>query len=204
LRSSGLEKFPLPTIQWPRAAKKKAQPYSMKDVKKLLKVATVDEKDLIQFCINTGFRHGEVANALYSHIDWEKGSITVIEEPNWKSKDRTERTIKLSKEFTKRMKERHERYPKNELIFPNSQGRANSNAGYLASIVRGVATRAGVKMPRKPLHAFRSTFANAVERKYGIASAQELLGHDDIETTRGYLVPDDAVDPNKIFEGFGD
>jgi len=204
LRSSGLEKFPLPTAQWPRAAKKKAQPYSMKDVKKLMNVATVDEKDLIQFCINTGFRHGEVANALYSHIDWEKGSITVIEEPNWKSKDRTERTIKLSKEFTKRMKERHERYPKNELIFPNSQGRANSNAGYLASIVRGVATRAGVKMPRKPLHAFRSTFANAVERKYGIASAQELLGHDDIETTRGYLVPDDAVDPNKIFEGFGD
>jgi integrase len=206
LKSSGLEKFPLPTAQWPRAAKKKAQPYSMKDVIKLMKKASKDEKDLIQFCVRTGFRHGEVANALYSHFDWEKGTITVIEEPNWKSKDRTERTITLSKKFMQRMKERRERYPKSELIFPNSQGRANSNAGYLASIVRGVAERAGVKLPRKPLHAFRSTFANAVEKEFGIATAQELLGHEDIETTRGYLVDEDvdSAGAAKIFEGFGD
>jgi site-specific recombinase XerD len=51
-----------------------------------------------------------------------------------------------------------------------------------------IAKRAGVKLPSKPMHAFRAYYATRLVRGgVDIYTVQRLLGHSDIETTQGYL-----------------
>jgi integrase len=216
LLSTGvITKFPLPKKQWPRVETKKVTRYSKKDIEALMAAANVDEADLIQFLLRTGFRNGEAAHARYSDFDWQQ-SITVKEKPGWKIKDRTQRTIPLTKEFLKRMKARRERYPESDLIFPNTIGKANgkpnvgkANGDYLLKRIREVAKRAGIT--ETSLHKFRRTFGTLAAKKHGVRTAQEWLGHEDIETTMAYLAADKFDTPKEtnaaakaIFEGFGD
>jgi site-specific recombinase XerD len=51
-----------------------------------------------------------------------------------------------------------------------------------------IAKRAKVKVPSKPMHAFRALYATRLVRSgVDIYTVQQFLGHADIETTQGYL-----------------
>src|SRR5260370_30789205 len=129
----------------------------------MLDVATVDEVDLIQFALRTGFREGEIAAAEWSDIDWTgkprremnaepiPNIITGPKSPsNWlpkgfRTKNRKSRKVEIPTLVT-RLKARLERAKKagaqTTLVFPNGGGRFST---HLVEIVQDVAKRAEKK-----------------------------------------------------------
>ena len=63
---------------------------------------------------------------------------------------------------------------------------------HLLRTLKGIATKA--KVENATLHKFRYTYATRLlESGSDIVTVQGLLGHSDIETTRQYLNPDEAL-----------
>jgi integrase len=161
----------------------------------MLKVATVDEKDLISFFLYSGFRDEEVQYAKYSDIDFRQGTINVHDKPeyDWTVKDREQRMqdIILPGKFVKRMKSRQERKgaKTTDLIFPNTKGEPDTHLIYTS---QRVAKRSKVE-GRVTQHKYRRTLGTMVAKQYGIEQARIWLGHSDIQTTQRYLAADEMV-----------
>ena len=205
LRENGFLTMPLPKKEWPKVEARKPKAYTSEQVNALLSKATEDEKDLIWFLLCTGFRDNEAAHTYYSDVDFKRGTVNVSDKPQWgfriKNHKQRKSDITLPADFLARLKERRDRNPDSDLIFPNSNGRPD-NA--LLSRVRKAAKRAGIK-ERVTLHRFRKTFGTRYGMKHGIVNAQHLLGHADIRTTQLYLaeteIPRAAVE--ELFSDVG-
>lgn len=188
--------------------------YSIELIKKLLEHASRQEKDLIHFFLNTGFRDEETAFSKYSDIDFAKGSINVHAKPEygWTPKDGESRTqdIVLTDEFIKLMKERKERSNRkdSDLIFP--QENKDKPDMHLIKLVQRVAKRAGITDKRITLHSFRRTFGSMVAKEYGLEQARIWLGHAEVETTQAYIAADEMTTEESrrkaknMFAGVGD
>ncbi len=171
----------------PKAPKTKGEKFSKETIQAMLKVATADETDLLQFFLFTGFRDDEAAHCEWSDFNFDAGTINVHEKPNWKPKDKEsrEQDIPLPPKFVQRMKDRRERQ-NGTLVFPSS---VNTPDTHLILIIQRLATRAGIE-GRITLHAFRRTFGSEMARKCGSEMARQFLGHSDLETTSRYMVTD--------------
>jgi integrase len=188
-------KCPLPMKDIKKPTKKRPWKYSLDVVKLFLSKATRDQKDLIHFLLNTGFRDEEVEYCTWGAIDLKAGSINVY--PNdkygWTPKDgeSREQDIVLSDDFVKTMEARKQRLqPKaSDLIFPTETGKPNS---HLIKVVRRAAKKVGYE-GKVSLHAFRRTFGTTVAKHYNIEQARIWLGHSDIETTQRYLAADELT-----------
>jgi site-specific recombinase XerD len=224
-RRSGVE-MPLANKFWPKKMPKRKRKYSVDSVKAMLAVCgkdlhtnnawtSEDERDLVHFLLNTGFRDEEVAHAQYSDINFKKGAINVYVKPqfNWSPKDNEsrEQDIDLSEKFLQRMKARMKRRKaKNaDLIFANTLGKPYLNEG-LINVIRRLIKRAGLDS-KASLHMFRRTFGTLTANARGLEQARIWLGHDDVNTTQSYLAADDDVSveesrkkQHEIFAAFGD
>src|SRR6266480_1319960 len=207
-------KNPLPMKDVKKPMRKRPTKYSLEIINKMLTAATEDEKDLIQFFLNTGFRDEEAAYAEWSWIDFKQGSINVHPNDNygWTPKDgeSREQDIVLGNKFIRRMKARRERRSGSDLIFPNEAGKPNMN---LIKFVKKVAKRSRtVETPTSPitLHAFRRTFGTMVAKQYGIEQARIWLGPSDLATTQRYIAAEEMTTEqsreqvNEMFAGVGD
>jgi integrase len=188
-------KNPLAMRDLPKPMKARPNRYSIAVINKMLAVASEQEKDLIHFFLNTGFRDEEVAFSKYSDIDFEQGSINAHAKPeyNWTPKDSEfrEQDIVLQPKFVERMKARMERTNRksSDLIFPQkAQEKPDMN---LIKIVKRVADRAGIVGKPITLHGFRRTFGSIVQKQYGLEQARIWLGHSDIETTQRYIAAEE-------------
>jgi integrase len=207
-------KIPLAMSEMKRPMRTNPTRYSLEFINKLLEHATEQEKDLIHFFLNSGFRDEETAFSKYGDIDFAKGSINVHAKPEfgWTPKDGEARTqdIVLQDRFLERMKNRMERTNRkpSDLIFP--QVRKEKPDMHLIKIVQRVAKRAGITDKRITLHSFRRTFGSIVAKEYGIEQARIWLGHSDIETTQHYLAADEMTTEQsrrkvtEMFSGVGD
>src|ERR1700682_649375 len=201
---------PLPTKSWPKGTRRNPDRYSLGIVNQMLKVANENEKDLIQFFLNTGFRDEEGAYAYYSDINFKAGTINVHEKPEygWSTKNHAQRAqdIVLSKAFLKRMKARRDRNGSSKLIFPSSVGKPDM---HLVRILQTVAEKAKIE-GRVTLHKMRRTFGSLVSKQFGLEQARLWLGHADIATTQRYIAADEMVSEyskkqvNTMFEALGD
>ncbi len=210
LNSVGV-KNPLPLKKMKKPMKSRPTKYSIEMINTMLAVANENEKDLILFFLNTGFRDEEVAYAKWSDIDFEQGSINAHAKPEyeWIPKDSEFRLqdIVLDDKFMKRMKGRKERGHKFALIFPTEKGTPNM---HLIKIVQRVAKRAKIVDKRITLHAFRRTFGSIVAKEYGLEQAKVWLGHSDIATTQAYIACDELTTEQSrkkvkaMFSGVGD
>jgi integrase len=211
---------------WPKEIEKRKRKYSIDSIKAMLEAtkrgrhdnnhwSEQDERDLIHFLLNTGFRDEEVAHAQYGDINFKKGSINVYpkSEYGWSPKDNESRKqdIDLSPSFLKKMKARKERYnAKNtDLIFPNTLGKPYLNEGLL-NVVRRLVKEAELE-EKAGLHLFRKTFGTMVANARGIEQARIWLGHEDVQTTQAYLAADEwtsaedsRAKQQAIFEAVGD
>lgn len=218
--------FPLENKFWPKEIEKRKRKYSVESVKAMLAAtkrvrhdnnhwSEQDERDLIHFLLNTGFRDEEVAHAQYGDINFRKGSINVYPKPEyeWSPKDNEsrEQDIDLSPSFLQKMKARKERYSaKNTaLIFSNTLGKPYLNEGLL-NVVRRLVKEAKLE-EKAGLHLFRKTFGTMVANSRGLEQARIWLGHDDIATTQAYLAADEwtsaedsRAKQQAIFEAIGD
>ncbi len=195
---------PLPMRKIKKPVKPRPWKYSSDVINLLLKHATREQKDLIHFLVNTGFRDEEAAFAKWSDIDLKSGSINVHPKPEfanryglddrgWAPKDgeSREQDIVLDQKFVKIMAERKKRMraKDSDLIFPTP--RENPNI-HLIKIVRRAAKAAKFE-GRISLHAFRRTFGTLIAKTYGIEQARIWLGHSDIATTQRYLAADEMT-----------
>ncbi len=218
--------FPLENKFWPKEIKRRKRKYSVDSIKAMLKAcdrgrhdnnhwSAQDERDLVHFLLNTGFRDEEVAHAQYGDINFKKGSINVYPKPEykWTPKDNEsrEQDIDLSPSFLAKMKARKERYnAKNTgLIFPNTLGKPYLNEGLL-NVIRRLVKEARLE-DKAGLHLFRKTFGTMVANARGLEQARIWLGHDEVETTQDYLAADEwtsSEDSGKkqqtIFDAVGD
>lgn len=218
--------FPLANKFWPKEIEKRKRKYSVDSIKAMLAAtkrprhdnnqwSAEDEKDLVHFLLNTGFRDEEVAHAQYGDFNWTKGSINVYPKPeyNWTPKDNEsrEQDIDLSPKFLTRMQKRMKRYnaKSTDLIFPNTKGKPFLNEGLL-NVIRRLVKHAGLE-DKAGLHLFRKTFGTMVADSRGLEQARLWLGHNDVQTTQDYLAAD-TWDSNedsqkkqqRIFEVVGD
>jgi integrase len=207
-------KNPLAMRDLPKPMKARPTRYSIEVINTMLAVANEDEKDLIHFFLNSGFRDEEAAFCKYSDIDLIKGSINAHAKPeyDWSPKDSEARVqdIVLQPKFIQRMKDRMERTNRkaSDLIFP--QPTQEKPDMHLIKIVKRVAKRAGIVGKPVTLHAFRRTFGSMVQKQYGLEQARIWLGHSDIETTQRYIAAEEFTTEEsrkkvtEMFAGVGD
>jgi integrase len=101
-------------------------------------------------------------------------------------KDYEERPIPIPGELAPRLA----KLPRtSEWVFPNKKG---LRITHLLRRLKEIADAA--KVPNATLHKFRHTYVTRLlESGCDIVTVQKLMGHSDIETTRQYLDPDEAL-----------
>jgi len=172
---------------WPKYEDIEHEIYSEDDVRKILEACeTLKERALILFASGTGFRHGEIAHSEIGDIDFKAGDIQTCAKPRFgfKTKDHEQRIVPVSDTILQTFKEYCPTLT-STLLFPTRTGTPDK---HLDHIVARIVKRAGVKLPKSPMHAFRALYATSLVRQgVDIYTVQRFLGHSDIETTQGYL-----------------
>ena len=186
LKHFGIEK-PLKRTDWPVPNEKTPDAYTRDEIAAMLKAAeTKDERLLVEFFVYSGARDGEVMHAEKNDVRIKSGAaILMIQakpEYGWVTKSKQDRKVRLPLEFAKRLLAARESCAGDTLLFPNNQGHPNS---HLLRIIKKIAERAGIK--NATIHKFRRTFATLLSDNENLQTIQELLGHQDIETTKRYL-----------------
>ena len=172
---------------WPKFEDIEYEIYTEEDVRKMLEASeTLSERALIMFASGTGFRKGEIAHAEYTDINFTEKTIQTRSKPKWEftTKDHEQRIIPVSDSLLEMLKQ-HCVTLDGPLLFPT---RNEMPDDHLNRILMRIAKRAGIKVPVKPCHAFRTYYATSLLRNgVDIYTVQRMLGHSDIETTQGYL-----------------
>lgn len=141
---------------------------------------------IVLIMLGSGLRLGEVASLQTNNLDLDHRKVRVLGKGNkW-------RTVSVGVRTTKALIKYLHVYrtaPANEqaqtTLFLSVDGYALGNSG-VHQIIRRLRKRSHI--PRLHAHLFRHTFAVRYLLQGGdIASLQEILGHDDITTTRMYL-----------------
>jgi integrase len=208
LRSVKVAKL-LPNAEWPKYTQKAVRAYSADQVMKLLADADSEERTVFSFFLGTGCREREVQFATWRDVNFEDGTFSVCDKPEFgfKPKDAEERIITLADDLLEMLRERHRLDPKGKLIFSNGQGgpeghflrrlktlafEAGLNCGNCTNKV-GQSCREHPVCSQWELHKFRKTFAT-LHHESGVPARtiQRWLGHSDLETTLVYLEAADS------------
>jgi integrase/recombinase XerD len=172
---------------WPKHEAIEYEIYSEEDVRKMLEACeTLRERALVLFAADTGFRYGEIAHAEVGDLDFTEGTIQTRSKTLWgfTTKDHEQRINPVGDPLLEVLKQYCPTLD-DTLLFPTQKGKPNK---HLNRTLERIAKRAGVKLPKKPMHAFRALYATRLVRSgVDIYTVQRHLGHSDIETTLGYL-----------------
>lgn len=144
---------------------------------KLLRNASPYIQDIIRFGLNTGLRIGEIFGFLWTHVDLEKGILTVFAPKTQKF-----RTVPINGE-ARQVLEYWELGKRNEFVFYNPE--TGTPFVDLKGGFRLACRKAGIE--GVSWHTLRHTFATRlVERGVDLVTVQQLLGHSTIITTMRY------------------
>ena len=209
VREGFLEKTPFVNIKAPKLDKKIIATYSKIEIQSLLLQCNDKSflgsrnKALISILLDSGIRESEITNLDTKSIDFRSGIIRV------KGKGRKERIVKISDKaikalgrymFLREDQIAHvDRPDPKDKVFLSEEGRALTRTGLL-TIIRKLGKSAGVKAY---IHKFRHTFAIEWLRSGGdIKTLQNILGHENINTTTRYLTAlneDDIINSHRQF-----
>jgi integrase len=169
--------------------------YSEDELNALLAVADEDEADLIHTFLRTGCRDEEIAYLHWTDINFKRQEVKISEKPRyaWRVKDRESRVIPVNDGvLTERLASRQKRQsPESHLVFPNTLGEPDQHLiRRLHKVVKRAEAKGFAFEGEVTLHRFRRTYASMMIAHSDLQTVSELLGHEDIETTVGYLAPD--------------
>jgi integrase/recombinase XerD len=180
---------------WPKAEHHEYDPWTDEDIRKMLAVCKTDkDRVLILFARGTGFRKGEIVHAEKLDINFAEKTIRTRSKPELKfhTKDCEERTNPVNDVLIEALESCVPTLC-GSLLFPRKDGKPDI---HIDRIVARVAKRAGVKVPKKPMHSFRVLYSTSLCRAgVDIYTIQKLLGHSDCETTMSYLRAVKRTDP---------
>ncbi|MFN8207119.1 MAG: site-specific tyrosine recombinase XerD [Bacteroidales bacterium] len=144
-------------------------------------------KAMIEVMYSCGLRVSELVNLTITHIYKDEGFVRII------GKGNKERLVPVSKKALKEIDlYMHWRNhlaeidkKDSDILFLNRRG-ARLSRVFVFTMVKDLATRAGVKKKISP-HTFRHSFAtHLVEGGADLRAVQEMLGHESILTTEIY------------------
>ena len=170
-------------------ANRKPPTYSPKELDRLFAKCDPYEKTIFATLLLTGLREEELYFLTWADVDVKNTStaaIRVTGKQGFSPKDYEERIIPIPKDLAEMLK----KLPQNkEWLFPNKNG---GRTNHLLRRLKEIAAEA--KVPNATLHKFRHTYATRLlESGCDIVTVQKLMGHSDIDTTRQYLNPDEAL-----------
>jgi len=197
VRMDWTESNPVKGVKKPRGKSQQRAAYTKAEAKRLLAAADSEEtRDLMLVALHCGLRNGELAHLQKQDVDLRSKAVTIREKRAaadgyaWRPKSlKSERTLPLNREALAAFRRLCARKEPLDLLFPSARG--GVNAHLLRRIER---IRKPAKVPDATLHGFRHTFVTWLLRAgVDLKTAQELAGHESIETTALYLHTDDAT-----------
>ena len=170
-------------------ANRRPPTYSQKELDRLFARFDPYEKTIFATLLLTGLREEELYFLTWPDTDLKSTSnaaIRVTGKKGFSPKDYEERIIPIPKDLAEMLKKLPQ---ETEWVFPNKTG---SRTNHLLRRLKEIASEA--KVQNATLHKFRHTYATRLlESGCDIVTVQKLMGHSDIDTTRQYLNPDEAL-----------
>lgn len=150
---------------------------------------------MIAVALYAGLRKGELFGLKWTYVDLERGQLTVARSYGGKPKSGKARHVPISPRLTTILRGWRDRCPKTDagLVFPALENAGEMGASWDMLGLEGAMKAAEVRVPPKPFHALRHSFASHFMMAGGnILTLQKLLGHADVTTTMIYahLAPD--------------
>jgi len=149
---------------------------------------------LFAILLYTGLRRGEVLSLRVADVNLDRLELTVR---GATSKSRRTRIVPLNSKVgaavADYLAELRKCQPASPYLFPDRTGARAFTPDGLKHVVSNLVRRSGVRFH---VHQFRHTFAvNFLSRGGDVARLKQLLGHQDIRMTSGYLraLPTDAL-----------
>jgi integrase len=175
---------------WPRYTEEEPEMYEQKELEKLFKACTEEERLWYEFFLMTGMREQEVMYTYWSDVNFAASTARVSHKPDrgWTPKAYKEREIPIPTKLVKKLKARKAKSDKTcGLVFPTSG--CNPKLDFL-DCLKACAERAKLDKDDFWLHKFRSTFATrCLWAGVDLRTVQQWLGHSDMESTMRYLKP---------------
>ncbi len=160
--------------------------FPSKKSKSKFKKIRCDERDLLLMIIHATARYGEILDLKWEDVKW--GSLILIKHTR-KTDDKTEKEIPvpINKDLLRILKRRRKERQQDEWIFWNhrTKNRYTRRPKLMAKLSKKAQTR------KIDFHGFRHFVATYLTNNPNLAlpAIQEMLGHEDITTTQGYIHP---------------
>jgi len=166
-------------LEIPKKEKKLPVVLSTQEVKSLIKAASyIKSKLIIRFLYSSGLRVSELVNLKPQDLDFEQNIGWVR-----KVKGSKDRIFKIADSISKQLKKRLERNPNNQYLFSQDKPLSTRN---IQILVKKAAKKAEINKKVTP-HTLRHSFAtHLLENGVNLLVIQQLLGHENLETTRIY------------------
>ena len=176
-------------IQKPTVYNIKTEDLSQDQLKRLLDVIEVEENiqvaNLMRMAIYTGMRRGELFKLQWTHIDTDKGFISIVD-----PKGGPDQKIPLN-QATREVLKLHPKI--SQYIFPGRGGQQRTDINHQVNRIK---EKAGLPDGFRPLHGLRHVYASmlASSGKVDMYTLQKLLTHKDPKMTQRYAhLRDDAL-----------
>jgi integrase/recombinase XerD len=174
---------------WPTFTEEEVSTYTQGELDKFFAACTETENVWFEFFYRTAMREQEVMHVSWSDIDFERSVVTVRENKRfgWKPKAYKGRYISIPSSLLTMLKAwKDKTYDQScGLVFPTTGCKPKQN---FLDECKAVAERAGLNKDDFYLHKFRATRATRLlQGGMDIKSVQQMLGHNDLESTMRYL-----------------
>ncbi len=165
-------------LEVPKKEKRLPEVLSVQEVKNLID-STKNQKSklIIKFLYSSGLRVSELVNLTPKELDFQQ-SIGWVR----KGKGSKDRIFKIAESLTKQLSKYLIKHPGN-YVFSEKNPMSTRN---IQLIIKKAAERAGINKKVTP-HTLRHSFAtHLLENGENLVVIQQLLGHENLETTRIY------------------
>ncbi len=169
----------LEILETPKKEKTLPVVLTKEEVKSLINAAQFEKtKLMIKMLYSTGLRVSELVNLTPKDIDFKENIGWVR-----KGKGNKDRSFNLNEKLNKELTKYLEKNPKNKYLFSEEKPLSPRN---IQLILKRLSKRANINKKISP-HTLRHSFAtHLLDRGENLLSIQELLGHENLETTKIY------------------
>lgn len=167
-------------LETPKKEKKLPIVLSKDEIKRLIDAADFEKtKLMIKTLYSTGLRVSELTNLTPKDLDFSENNGFVRS-----GKGKKDRRFFLSQSLSKELKKYLENNPNNKYLFSEDKALTPRN---IQTIIKRLGKKANIEKNIHP-HTLRHSFAtHLLENGANLAEIQQLLGHENLETTRTYL-----------------